>query len=99
VLISGQLQAVTRAADGTWRLLATIRAGSLVGEIGLFTGSPRTARVRAETRSELMLVTAERLDALAREEPAIAIDFNRLVAEHLARRLARTNRLLHDLEA
>ena len=44
-------------------------------------------------------VTADRIADMAREWPSVAIDFNRLVAAHLARRLARTNCLLQNLEA
>jgi SulP family sulfate permease len=99
VLLSGQLQAVARAGDGPWRAIATIRAGSLVGEIGLYGGGTRTARVRAETDCTLLHVTAEHLAAIARAHPAVANDFHRLVAAHLARRLARTNDLLRDMEA
>ena len=78
--------------------VAHCRPGTLVGEIGLYTGAPRTARVVAERPSEFVRIDAGALERMARDEPALLADFHRLVAAILARRLGRTTALLADAE-
>lgn len=98
VLLSGRLRAEHVAPDGSTLPIATIREGTLVGEIGFYAGVPRSARVTAEIPSRLLVVEPELLGALAASHPALAADFHRLAASHLARRLMRTSMLLRDSE-
>lgn len=57
--------------------------GSVVGELALLDGGPRTASVVAEGEVVTLSVPASRFRTLLRAEPAIAIG----IAEELARRL------------
>ena len=72
--------------------------GALVGEIGLYAGVPRTARVVAEEPSEFLRIDSAALARMARDHPAMLADFHRLIAAILARRLSRTTALLADSE-
>ena len=57
--------------------------GAALGELALLTGSTRSASVRARRDSELLQLTAERIDALLAAEPA----FSRSLTRHLATQL------------
>ena len=61
----------------------TLGIGSIVGELALLDGGPRTASVVAEGEVVTLTVPASRFRTLLRSEPAIAIG----IAEELARRL------------
>jgi CRP-like cAMP-binding protein len=69
-----------------------------VGEIGLYAGVPRTARVVAEEPSEIFRIDSAALERMELDDPAMLADFHRLIAAILARRLRRTTMLLADSE-
>jgi SulP family sulfate permease len=98
VLRLGLLRTEVSVDGGAPVTLARCLPGSLVGEIGLYAGIPRTARVVAEQPSEFLRIDARDLDRMSEEQPAVLADFNRLVAGILARRLSRTTALLADAE-
>ena len=93
ILIEGRVQVVAPALFGT-RIVATIEAGSVFGEIAFLDGGTRTATVRAITGGTMMRLTRAGLDALQERDPAlatrIALDLGRICAA----RLRRTLRLL-----
>lgn len=69
----GTLQVfVTGGPPGSHRI-ARLRAGSIVGEPGLFIDAPRMASVEAMTPCMLWTLRHERLEALAADEPKIAL--------------------------
>ena len=75
LLESGHLQVfVSGGPPGTHRI-ARMRPGSIVGEPGLFIDAPRMASVEAMTPCVLWSLTADRLDALAHDEPKLAMQF------------------------
>jgi CRP-like cAMP-binding protein len=77
--------------------VATFLPGAVVGEIGLYAGSLRTATEVAEVDSVIRKVTRQSLDRLSVEDPAQARDFHAMVAGLLARRLTRTTALLREV--
>ena len=87
-----------RRRDAAPFTVARCRPGAMVGEIGLYAGVPRTARVVSEEPSSFLRIDAEALDRMARDDPALLADFHRLIAAALARRLGRTTALLADAE-
>ena len=98
VLRSGLLRAEV-ATDGAAPVtVARFLPGSLVGEVGLYAGVPRTASVVAEAPSEVLRIDAAALARMQRDHPALLVDFHRLIAATLARRLSRTTALLANSE-
>jgi NTE family protein len=79
VVLSGRLQAV--AEDG--RVLREVGAGAALGELGLLTGSARSAGVRAVRDSRLLEIDAEQFTRLVEEDGRFALS----VARELARQL------------
>ncbi len=65
-------------------VVAEIGAGQLIGEIGFFAGSPRTASVVAARDSEVLEINRGEFDALAARCPAIGVAVTRALARRLA---------------
>lgn len=83
----GSLQVfVTRSAPGTHRV-AILRAGSVVGEAGLFGNTPRMANVEAMSNCVVWALRAQRLDELSSTKPALALELVRGAASVLAVRM------------
>ena len=97
-LEQGRLSASVDGADGDGRVrVATILPGAVVGEIGLYAGTPRTATVAADVDSRILRVTRASLERLAEHDPALAREFHAQVASVLARRLTRTTAHLREV--
>ena len=79
VVLSGRLQVL--ADDG--RLLREVGAGAALGELGLLTGSARSASVVALRDSRLLEIDAEHFARLVEEDGGFALS----VARELARQL------------
>lgn len=73
LLEAGTLQVfVTGGPPGSHRI-ARLRAGSIVGEPGLFIDAPRMASVEAMTPCTLWTLKHDRLEALGADEPKIVL--------------------------
>jgi CRP-like cAMP-binding protein len=107
ILLSGQLGVFT--AEN--RQLSTVQPVSLVGEVGLITGQPRTTTVRAIQQSSLLVLHKTAFDRLMRSNAAICLCVYRnvgrtmmgryeeaeLQGRELARELAASDERLHQL--
>lgn len=88
---SGQVDVVLDGEEGLVperEPLASLGAGSFVGELGLLLNEPRSATLLAVTDSELLALSRADLDELLEQHPAVAVDLSR----ELGRRLVATNR-------
>lgn len=92
VLISGTVEVYKRVAAGRTQRLATMRAPTVVGEIGLLAGQRAVATVSARTRVEgYSLPRKEFLELLENESPA-AFKVVYELGCTLASRMAETDR-------
>lgn len=96
-LEKGQLTARLELADGQSLRLRTMRAGTVVGEVGLFLGVARTASVIADQPCVVYRLSAASLDRLREEDPRLALAFHRFIVGLLAERLDDNSRLLRGL--
>jgi NTE family protein len=80
VVVSGRLQVL---AGDDERLLREVGSGAALGELGLLTGAPRSASVRAVRDSHLLEVDAEHFVRLVEVDGGFALS----VARELARQL------------
>jgi len=72
------------------RLLRVLVRGELLGELGLFGSSPRSATAVAAEAVTLMVIPAKRLNHLVRTNPALAV----AIIRDLSIKLLATNQLL-----
>ncbi len=94
IIQSGSAQVFVGVKDGSRTSVAHLLAGSLVGEIGFFTGTPRTADVVAAEDCTILRISHDALRDLLESDPAFVASFHHLAAKYLSRRLDRTTKLL-----
>jgi EmrB/QacA subfamily drug resistance transporter len=75
VLRSGQLEVVRGDA-----IVQRLTRGAVLGELGVLTGSPRTASIRARRDCRLLRITTERFDELCDREPALLRAMTKTIA-------------------
>jgi SulP family sulfate permease len=97
VLESGRLRVEMVTPDGTRMRLKTVHAGVVVGEIGLYTGAPRTADVVAEAPSVVLRLRRASIARLESEEPDTAAALHRWLATMLSERLTDSQRAFSAL--
>jgi len=86
-LEQGSLQIfVTGGPPGSNRI-AILRAGSVVGEPGLFGDSPRMANVEAMTPCTVWALRSPRLEELAQRQPALVLELLRTAGGVMATRM------------
>jgi len=72
-LMRGEVSVVVDLPAGGQKRLSTLTAGMSFGELGLLSGAPRSADVRADTPVECCVLDAGALARIERERPALAI--------------------------
>lgn len=96
-LEQGMVTAQLQADDGQIVRLRSMRGGTTVGEMGLYLGTPRSADVIASRSSIVYRLSAESLQQMRTEEPALAAILHEWIARLLAERLAANNRTIEAL--
>ena len=87
LLGQGTLQVfVTGGPPGSNRI-AILRAGSVVGEPGLFADGPRMANVEAMTPCAVWALRGPRLEELSQRSPALALELLRAAGGVMAARM------------
>ena len=74
---------IRKQGGGEERLLRTLAKGELLGHLALFRNAPRSASAVAADAVTLMVISANRLDALVRANPALALALIRDLAAML----------------
>lgn len=97
ILASGRLRVELETPDGTRMRLRTVAPGAVVGEVALYTGTPRTADVVAERRSEVLRLSRASLTQLEAERPELAAALHRWLATTVSERLTDSLRTLDAL--
>lgn len=94
---SGNLTAWVTLDDEAPARLRQIQPGAVVGEVAFCTGSPRTADVIADTDVELQVLRRKAFDDLRKNNPAVALELQELLATRLADRLSATSAMVRHL--
>lgn len=94
LLDAGQVTVQLELGDGQQIRLRTMNAGSVVGEMGLYLGAPRTASVVTTRDSVIYKLGSEHLDKMRIEHPGAASALHHFMAHVLAERLVQANRML-----
>lgn len=82
-VVSGVLEVSALSPEGRKLTLNTLGPGDIFGEIALFDGGPRTARVHARSAARLARVRRERLlEALSRD-PGLTADLLSMAGQHM----------------
>lgn len=97
VIERGSLSVFLHQASGQKKRLASMGAGTIVGEMGLFLERTRTASVRTETPVVLYRLHREQWVKMQVSDPALAMAFQHAIIRMLSKRLIRANQELDVL--
>lgn len=82
---------------GQGKRLRSYGPGTVVGEVAMYLGQPRSASIYAETDAQLLRMERSALERMIRDDPASAAEFHKFVAELLSDRMMTTNALIRAL--
>ena len=94
---SGTLTASVGSEPGATMRIRTMGPGALIGEVALFTRTPRTASVVAESPCTLHRLSRSALDEMLRDDPDTAARLQRWFAGRMADRLSDNLRTVRAL--
>ena len=83
LLESGSVRVVRTTTNGRELILATLRAGDLVGELSAFDGMPRSAAIIANESTSLITITGDTFRHAVASRPQLAALFLRELARKL----------------
>jgi SulP family sulfate permease len=93
----GDVSVYLKPASGETLRIRRTGPGTVLGELGFYLGTPRSASVIAENTGKAYRLTAASLERMEREHPALAAAMHRFIADLLAERLLRTTRTLEGV--
>jgi SulP family sulfate permease len=98
VVLQGRvsIELVLNGSDYRKRL-RTYGPGTIIGEMGFYSGVARSANISADSETRLLFINREDFAHLEKEHPALAAKLHRLVVNTLASRLRVANDALSDL--
>jgi len=91
-VVKGRIAILTRSPDGRESLVAVLDEGSLLGELPMFDGGPRSADARALEESSVLVLDYESVRAAIDAQPTLLW----VIVRMLARRLRNTDEALAD---
>jgi sulfate permease, SulP family len=94
LILNGKVSALLKAQNGDVIRLRTMGPSSIVGEIGLYLGLPRTATLVAETDAVVWRLSPDTVAKLEQDDPRSASALHEILARILASRLIQANELL-----
>jgi SulP family sulfate permease len=74
-----------------------MRPGTVVGEVSLYLGIPRTASVVTSKPSKLYFLSSEAMRRMEEDRPELASAFHQFIARLLAERLSDNSRTIQAL--
>jgi SulP family sulfate permease len=95
---SGQVTARLESAGGKILRLRTMGPGTVVGEVGMFLGGQRMASVVTDRSCTVYRLSAEALQRMRGEDPALALAFHQFLIRLLAERLTTTSNMLRRFQ-
>jgi len=99
VLLTGTVEVLKKAPDGSPRSIARVEAPSVLGEMSLVMERPHSATVQAVTDCEIQLLTKSQFQRLISGESVAAYKLIAAIAEVLAVRLTRLDQKVLELSA
>jgi len=85
VVVSGRVKVTVRSADGGELTLAVIHPGSLLGELGVVDGGPRSADAETLEECQLLLIPRDAIRDVCARVPAAAQALTNSIAATLRR--------------
>ncbi len=93
----GEVSVLVPRSDAQPKRVRALAPGTIVGEMALYSGQPRSAEVVAATACRVRRLTADRFARLQRDHPMVANQFHRFVVTLLSERLSALNEEIRAL--
>jgi SulP family sulfate permease len=94
---SGRVAVQLEIGEGRSVRLRAFGPGSVVGEIAMYLGIPRSASVVADRPTVAYRLSARSLERMKKEHPELVAEFHQYMARLLAERLSDANKLVRSL--
>lgn len=92
LILGGAISIVFALPDRAPLTVRTMRAGSILGEMAVYTGAPRSASAVARRDSVLFRLSIKNYNKLVQNQPLEAELFSSCIVKLMAERLARSNK-------
>jgi len=96
IIVQGKVHVIKKNVAGQEKALTVITKGKTFGEMVLFDGEPRSAKVVSADNTVLLKLTSENLDRLMKELPGLAAKILFKLGRLLSQRLRMTSGKLVD---
>lgn len=83
ILVSGRMQAITYNADQSEKILGEIVKGESIGEMALFTNTPRSASVKAIRDSQVVIISRASFEQIVSRYPSVNIELTKQIVDRL----------------
>jgi CRP/FNR family cyclic AMP-dependent transcriptional regulator len=97
LVLSGELEVLKAAKDGTQVKIATIGDGQSVGEMALVDDMVRSATVRSSMLSVIVILKRDDFDDILQHYPRIAAKLMKGIARHISINLRKTSEQLMQM--
>lgn len=95
---SGQVTAQLESADGPPMRLETMHGGRIVGELGFYLGTRRSAAVVADEPSVIYLLSRDTLARIEQDAPDVALALHRIIIHLLGERVLHLVRAVEAMQ-
>ena len=96
VIVSGAVSIIKEDSNSVQKVIHTIGAGKVLGEVALLDGHPRSATVTASKDTTVLIFTQAKLTEMIAKKPRVAIQFVLKISRDLSHRLRQTSGILID---
>lgn len=97
LITKGKVDIELEIGDENRQRLKTMMPGTIIGEMGVYTGGIRTASATAVVDTQLMRLSAKSLQEMESHNQLMAVRLHRFVVMLLTQRLSDSNKVLEEL--
>lgn len=97
LITKGKVDIELEIGEENRQRLKTMMPGTIIGEMGVYTGGIRTASATAVVDTQLMRLTAKSLQEMEAHNQLMAVRLHRFVVMLLTQRLSDSNKVLEEL--
>ena len=97
LITKGKVDIELEIGEENRQRLKTMMPGTIIGEMGVYTGGVRTASATAVVDTQLMRLTAKSLKEMETHNQLMAVRLHRFVVMLLTQRLSDSNKVLEEL--
>ena len=96
-VLDGIIDVIKESSQGGSVVIASLPKGRSIGEMSVIDNSPRSATVKARTKTSLLTLTQKSLDTILKDHPEIGIKILKEIAWLLSQYLRKASDQLADL--